>query len=120
MPVNEYGLFIRKIRKSLNENLDDMSNKLNVSIAYLSALEVGKKTIPQDFAERVAVAYSLNQEQINEMKNSIDISNGKIQIALNSMDNDQRNISLAFARTINTASQKKLEELRKLLESDEE
>lgn len=36
------------------------------------------------------------------------------------MDDEHKDISLAFARTINTASQKKLEELRKLLlESDE-
>ena len=36
------------------------------------------------------------------------------------MTEDQQAISIAFARTINTASQKKLEELRKLLESSDE
>ena len=92
---------------------------MNVSISFLSALEVGTKTIPQDIAERVGDAYALTEEQINEMKNAIDISNGKIQISLEQLDTTQRDISLAFARTINSASQKKLEELRKLLEEDD-
>ena len=47
MPINEYGVYIRSIRSKLNINLEDMANKLNVSKAYLSALENGKKTIPQ-------------------------------------------------------------------------
>lgn len=120
MPANEYGIYIRKLRKERGENLDTMAKKMGVSISFLSALEVGTKTIPQDIAERVGKVYELSLEQIKEIQNAIDLSNGKIQIQLEQMDDTQKDISLAFARTINTASQKKLEELRKLLESDDE
>lgn len=84
-------------------------------------MEVGTKTIPLDIADRVAKVYNLNDDELREVRNKIDLSNDRIHLSLSEMDDEQKDISLAFARTINIASQKKLEELRKLLlESDDE
>lgn len=115
MPVNDYGIYIRKIRKERNETLANMAIKMNVSISFLSALEVGKKTIPQDIPERISSVYDLSNEQLNEMKNAIDISNGKIQISLDNMNDDQKEVSLMFARKINSASKKQIKELNDVL-----
>lgn len=121
MPVNEYGTYIRSLRKKHGHNLDDMAKLMGVSISFLSAMEVGTKTIPLDIADRVAKVYNLNDDELRELRNKIDLSNDRIHLSLSEMDDEQKDISLAFARTINTASQKKLEELRKLLlESDDE
>lgn len=34
MPVNDYGIYIRKIRKERNETLANMAIKMNVSISF--------------------------------------------------------------------------------------
>lgn len=115
MPINEYGVYIRSIRSKMNINLEDMSNKLNVSKAYLSALENGKKTIPQDYADKLALAYELSNVERNDLKNSIDISNGKIQLDILKMNEEQREVSLAFARKIFYANEEELNELKKIL-----
>lgn len=84
-------------------------------------MEVGTKTIPLDIVDRVAKVYNLNDDELRELRNKIDLSNDRIHLSLSEMDDEQKDIFLVFARTINTASQKKLEELRKLLlESDDE
>lgn len=120
MPINEYGIYVRALRKKNNQNLNDMAKLMGVSISFLSALEVGKKTIPLDIADRVAKIYNLTDDELIDLRNKIDLSNNRIHLSLDNMDDEHKDISLAFARTINTASQKKLEELRKLLlESDE-
>lgn len=115
MQINEYGVYIRSIRLKLNINLEDMANKLNVSKAYLSALENGKKTIPQDYADKLALAFELSNVERNDLKNSIDISNGKIQLDILKMNEEQREVSLAFARKIFYANEEELSELKKIL-----
>lgn len=115
MPVNEYGIYIRGIRKKLNIKLEDMALKLNVSKSFLSALENGKKTIPQEYADKVVDVLNLSSLERNKLKNSIDISNGKIQLEISNMTEERKEVALAFARKINQANEKELSELKKIL-----
>lgn len=117
--MTEYGKFIRTIRKERNENLMTMASKLNVSVAFLSALEVGKKQIPLNYAKKIQEIYNLNEYDYKELQEAIMMTNKRVLISLDNLNNDQQNVSIAFARQINTASQKTLDELRKILEDGE-
>lgn len=115
----DFGLYLRQLRKEKNESLLSLSEKLGVGVPFLSALENGKKTIPLDYGDKLTDVLNLTKEESINLKNSIDYSNRKIQINLDNLNSEQQEVSLAFARTINQASQKKLEELRKLLEKED-
>lgn len=117
--MTEYGKFIRTIRKERNENLMTMASKLNVSVAFLSALEVGKKQIPLNYAKKIQEIYNLNEYDYKELQEAIMMTNKRVLISLDNLNNEQQNVSIAFARQINTASQKTLDELRKILEDGE-
>ena len=117
--LNEYGKFVRQLRIKNNENLLDMATKLEVSMAFLSKLESGKKTIPLGYGEKISTIYNLNEEESKALVDAINISNKKLTIDLDNMNSDRVDVSLTFARTINSASQKSLEELRKLLKEIE-
>ena len=116
----EFGYYLRHLRKEHNVSLQALADKLDVSITFLSLIENNKKAIPTNYGDKLTEIFNLSSEQEKELKNSIDYSNKKISIDLQDMNDAQQEVTLAFARTINTASQKKLEELRKLLESDDE
>jgi transcriptional regulator with XRE-family HTH domain len=45
--LTQLGIFLRKLRLDRGEILKDMAIKLNVSSSFLSAVENGKKRIPQ-------------------------------------------------------------------------
>ena len=45
--LSEFGKFCRKLRMEKNELLIDMAQKLEVKSSFLSAVEVGKKSIPE-------------------------------------------------------------------------
>ncbi len=113
----ELGAFAKGLRIERKENLRQMAEKLGVSSAFLSAVEVGKKTAPKDWADRIAKLYNLSLSQTNELKNAIDIDNNKVVIEMETMDTTQKEVSMMFARTINTVSQKTLEELREMLKN---
>lgn len=115
-----FGFYLRQLRKEHNVSLQTLAQKLDVSVPFLSLIENNKKTVPINYGDKLTEIFNLNPEQSKELKNSIDYTNKKISIDLQDMNDAQQEVTLAFARTINTASQKKLEELRKILESDDE
>ena len=113
--TNDYGTIIRALRKKNGENLNDMSKKLGVSIAFLSALEVGKKTIPLFYCEKISKAYGLTEEETIALANAIDVSNKRIIIELVDKDEKQKKLCLALARKIDELSNEKMDTLIKIL-----
>lgn len=116
----EFGFYLRQLRKEHNVSLQTLAEKLNVSVTFLSLIENNKKAVPTNYGDKLTVIFNLSPEQSKELRNSIDYSNKKISIDLQDMNDAQQEVTLAFARTINTASQKKLDDLRKVLENDDE
>ena len=51
--ISKFGLYVRFIREKENDSLRKMADKLNVSAAFLSAMEVGRKTIPIEYAKKI-------------------------------------------------------------------
>ena len=60
--LTEYGKFIRKIRKDRGDTLLGMSKKMDITISFLSALEVGKKQVPIEYADKISQIYNLTPE----------------------------------------------------------
>lgn len=118
--ITEYGKFIRKIRKDRGDTLVGMSTKMGgISIAFLSAMEVGKKQVPIEYADKISEIYNLTEEENLELTNAIGSSNANMNLDFTKMPEDRAQASVLFARKINKLSQKSLEELRKLLTDEE-
>ena len=66
--VTNYGKILRKIRIDNGEILGDMADNLNISSAYLSSIENGGRTIPQDLTKKISEIYSLTPQQIQELE----------------------------------------------------
>lgn len=113
--VSGIGKFLRHIRVDESENLREMAEKLEVSSAFLSAVEVGKKQVPKSWGSRIAQLYGLSGDKEKELLNAIDETNGKVVIELDKICPERGELSMMFARTISGANQQTLEQLRTLL-----
>ena len=78
--MTKFGIFIRKFRLDKGIRLRDMAKDLDISPAYLSAMETGHKDIPQSLADKISSVYNLSIEQTKELKKSIVLSQQKICI----------------------------------------
>lgn len=97
--INSFGVFARKLRLERSEFLFDMAKRLNVSSAFLSAVETGKKSIPKNFAEKIIKIYELTKEQVNDLYKSIEDSVQELKIPLKDKTKNDRELLLKFART---------------------
>ena len=64
--LTAFGKLCRKIRIDCGEIMRDMSEKLGVTPAFLSAVENGNKNIPGAWKEKLIELYSLNEQQSKE------------------------------------------------------
>ena len=109
-------LAIKRIEN--NENLFDMARKLDISIAYLSSIENGKREIPRDFFEKIKKNYNLNLNEEEKLKKIISYTK-KIVIDMKELSEDWKDISLRYARKIQSLSEEKLRKLREILWEEE-
>ncbi|MEN8293730.1 helix-turn-helix transcriptional regulator [Acinetobacter radioresistens] len=66
MAVTEFGKAVRKARRKTNDTLMTMSESLNKSPAFLSAIETGKTKIPLDFVQEVINFFSNKKVSFEE------------------------------------------------------
>ncbi len=60
--LTEFGRELRKFRIDNGELLKDMAQKMNVSSAYLSAMENGKRNIPDWWINKLASIYDIDED----------------------------------------------------------
>lgn len=115
--ISAFGKCVRKIRG--NESLRTMASKLGMSPSFLSAMEVGRKTVPMEYLQKIKEVYELTPEQETDLFDAIVETNGHVDIEVAKMEEAQKNVSMAFARKIETADPEMVEKLRKVLLDEE-
>ena len=116
--LTRLGRFLRKLRIDNGEILKNMSDKFNVTASYLSAVENGKRTFPQEWREVVIREYKLNNEQQAEFDTAILDSVSQITINTENINLENKELTFAFARKIAHLPTEKLDEIKKILGGD--
>lgn len=112
--LTEFGKCIRKIRIEHGAILADMAKSLDVTPSYLSAVEHGKRKIPNTWIESIAKAYDLTRDEIIDLQNAAERSRNEIVIPLgNSRERDD--VALTFARVFDNCDQETLSNLQSYL-----
>ena len=103
--LTTFGKFCRILRIESNQLLKDMADVLNVSSAFLSAVENGKKEVPSTWFEKIKTAYSLDNEESNRLLSAIEDTKKELKINLENMSSEDRILALSFARKLEAFSQ---------------
>ena len=100
--VTNLGKFFRELRIENQEILRDMADNLGVSSAFLSAVENGKKKMPDSWYQKLTELYSLTKKQQEELKQAVMESSGIVQLNIAQSSCYQRNLAVSFAREFNS------------------
>lgn len=110
-----FGKFLREIRIECEELLKDMAKKLGVTSSYLSAVETGKRNIPDDWVEKISQFYNLDMIQKEQLQEAAINSANVVKINLQNMVPKRKETALLFARKFEDVDDSAIEEIRKLL-----
>ena len=102
--VTAFGKFCRLLRIKHDKILCDMARELEVSSSYLSAVENGKRSVPQGWRNQLIQKYSLTSNEIEELDEAIYQSLQEVTFNLNNVTDTERDILIAFARQYDNPS----------------
>lgn len=119
--ISSFGKVLKIYRKKNNDTLKTLSEKIQISLPYLSSMEVGRRLVTIDVIKKIREVYNLNEEEFNDLYMAMLDSNNKVDLELAKMNEAQREVSMVFARKIENADPELVEKLRKVLtESDDQ
>jgi len=113
--LTEFGQFLRKLRIDHNELLKHMAEKLGVSSSFLSAVETGKRNIPDGWVEKICLYYNLAMFEQEALKDAAANSAMAVTIDLSNMVPKRRETASLFARKFDEVDDTTIEAIRKLL-----
>lgn len=97
--LTAFGKELRKIRIDNNELLKDMSRKLGVTVSYLSAVENGKREIPESWLDSLAILYDLDSGETEKLFQLAYESKKEMKLNLSGAGSGQRRMAMTFARS---------------------
>ncbi|MBR6366039.1 MAG: helix-turn-helix transcriptional regulator [Lachnospiraceae bacterium] len=115
MAYTKFGEIMRVLRIQHHEVMGDIANLLGVSTPFLSAVENGKKNVPNEWFDILSDHYSLTDEQVAEMRNAAENSRNQIKIPLSKSVSYQREVALQFARSFDGIDEETAEKIMLLL-----
>ena len=113
--LNAFGRWLRKFRIDNGLLLRDMAQTLEVSSAFLSALETGRKNIPDGIVEKLSDGYHLNAEDRSSLLASVAQSKRNLKLGLEDATMEARNLAFAFAKRFHSLNAEDREQILKIL-----
>ena len=92
------GDFLRNLRMNNCQLLKDMAETLNVSSAFLSAVENGKKCHPDSWYPVLKKNYNLSDDSMEDLKQAALESQKAVSINLRNSSEYNRQLAVSFAR----------------------
>jgi hypothetical protein len=112
MAITEFGKAVRKARIDAdNVTLGSMAAELNTTPSFLSALEMGRKKIPNDWVERIESFFRKRGISGLRLRELADLANKSV--SLQGLSPAQQMLVAGFARV--NLDQVELENLKQLL-----
>lgn len=118
--LTAFGKELRKLRIMAGELIRDMAAKLDVTASYLSAVETGKRKIPEGWVKKISNLYNLTPREQGVLQKAADASALSVKLDLNGMTDRRRQTAVLFAREFSDMDDEKLETIRKLLNAGDD
>ena len=109
------GKYLRKLRIDKGEILKDMSDKLKVTVSFLSAVENGKKKMPSEWNQKICDLYKLDESQKRDFSEAIATSEEKIEMNLTELTYG-KDFAVAFARELPKMNEQQINSIAKKFE----
>lgn len=114
--LTRFGKQLRSLRIEHDQRLKDMAGILGVTVAYLSAVENGKRTVPDAWIAIISDKYDLSLEETAELQERAYENKADIKISLSDTSEAEMGLALSFARRFKDLSEKQVSELQKILD----
>ena len=98
--ATDFGKALRRMRIDNDESITAMAEKIGYSTSFLSAVELGKKSVPPDMISELQRSYALNNEQVEELSKMASQELNSVRISAEEHTQEGKQTLFAFARAL--------------------
>lgn len=110
------GKELRILRINRGEFLKNMADKLHITPAYLSAIENGKREPTKKFMDSLFAEYDLTEQKAEQIEKAYFETVNSVKIDVSLQTREKRDLSLVFARRLDSLSEDEVKSIRKILD----
>ncbi len=115
MAYTKFAEFLRILRIKNHENAGDTAKLLGVKASFVSAVETGKKNVPDEWIDKIIRHYNLNKAEQCDLIKAIEESKTSSKINLISAPNFKRQVALQFQRSFDDIDEETAQKIMNLL-----
>lgn len=94
--LSDFAKFLRKLRIDNGEYSYSMAERLGVTGAYLSSVEVGTSPIPTKWYDLIVEKYNLNDDMKAELNRVMILSQSKLNVDISKRHKDDKELIYKF------------------------
>lgn len=113
--LTPFGKTLRKLRIDRGETQMDVAEAIGISVAFLSAVETGKKNASKEVIDKLIRHNGLDQSHADSLRRDALVSREEVIINMRNLDDPTRELVAGFARRFEEDSLD-AEQRRRLLE----
>lgn len=114
--LTPFGKVVRKLRIDKGERLKEMAESFEMSSAYLSAVETGKKAVSVELVASVVRHFGLSAKEERELVKAAQQSGTQVTVGLVGASSHHRAVAIAFARRFSALSEEEVNKIKLILE----
>lgn len=114
-----FGKEVRKLRIDKEVTLRKMADELEISPSHLSSVETGKRALTDDLKEKIISFFRLDGVVADNLRDLASRSSESLKIELSSLNNQQSESALFFARKLDKLSDEDINKIMEVLKKDE-
>lgn len=115
MAYTKFGEFVRILRIKCHQVMGDMAEVLDTSVPFLSAVENGKKNVPNDWVDKIVLNYRLSEAETDELREAVEESKMQYKITAGNAGITKRKAALQFARSFDNMDDETATKILELL-----
>lgn len=112
--LTPFGIAVRKLRLEKGLRLIDMAEKLEMSTAFLSAIETGRKPIPDRLVRNISRHLEWPAHELALLTSAVDKTRKEVRV--DDKKEEDRELIAVFARKKDELPESFIEEMKKLLD----
>lgn len=120
MNYTSIGLKLKEIRKGCDQTLGDMADVLEVSPSMLSAVETGKKKMPESWITIIHEYYHLSLMQVKDLKEKASEFQRSARFSMIGQPEYKKNLVSSLYRSFDDIDEETAESIIKILEKKDE
>ena len=113
--TTQLGKELKKLRIDLGINLMGMSKLVNVSTAFLSAIETGRKRVPDNFLDALVAKIPAVAKDRSKYEVLINQARREVRMPIDNVNYDDAMLATALARRFGSLSAEDKERLKTIV-----